>query len=92
MIDFTADWCVNCKELKEVTFVDDEVRAILDEFVLLKVDVTKNSAEDKALMKRYNVFGPPALIFYKNGQEVPNHIVGFVNPRQFIEYVEKNLR
>jgi thiol:disulfide interchange protein DsbD len=92
MIDFTADWCVNCKELKEVTFVDDEVRTILDEFVLLKVDVTKNSAEDKALMKRYNVFGPPALIFYKNGQEVPNHIIGFVNPRQFIEYVEKNLR
>ncbi|MGM0622667.1 MAG: protein-disulfide reductase DsbD [Campylobacterota bacterium] len=91
MIDFTASWCVNCKDLKEITFMDDRVQEVMDEFVLLKADVTKNSAQDRAMMQKYNVFGPPALIFYKEGKEVEKHIIGYVDAQQFLNYVKSNL-
>ncbi len=64
MLDFYASWCVACKELENITFKDERVIEKLKTFTLIKVDVTKNNSEDKALQKRFNVFGPPALIFF----------------------------
>lgn len=90
MVDFYADWCVNCKELENITFKDPAVRAILDRMTLLKVDVTKNSAEDKRLLEKFNLFGPPGLIFYRGGEELKSmQIVGFVQPRQFEKHLQK---
>ena len=89
MIDFWATWCVSCKELDNITFKDKEVKKVLDTFTLVKVDVTKNTADDKALMKKFNLFGPPALIFYKNGKEELNkRIVGYKNPQEFLSIVK----
>jgi len=92
MVDFYADWCVNCKELDGITFKDPAVRAMLETMTLLKVDVTKNSAEDKRLLKEFNLFGPPGLIFYKEGKELQSlQIVGFVGPRDFEKHLQKVL-
>ena len=90
MIDFTASWCVSCRDLKNITFMDPRVQEVMDQFVLLKVDVSANSADDRALMQKYNIFGPPALVFYKDSKELTNHIIGFVNADQFLSYIDEN--
>jgi thiol:disulfide interchange protein DsbD len=92
MLDFWADWCVACKELENITFKDKDVIAKLQNFTLLKVDVTKNSDEDKAIQKMFGVVGPPTLIFWdKNGKEVnSSKIVGYKNPKDFLDIVNIN--
>jgi thiol:disulfide interchange protein DsbD len=89
MIDFWATWCVSCKELDNITFKDPSVREELKNYLLVKVDVTKNTSDDKALMKKFNLFGPPALIFYKDGVEETNkRIIGFKNAEDFLKIVK----
>ena len=89
MIDFWATWCVSCIELDNLTFKDKEVQEELLNYLLVKVDVTKNSEDDKALMKKFNLFGPPALIFYKDGiEEKQKRIIGFKNADDFLKIVK----
>jgi len=90
MIDFWATWCVSCKELDNITFKDNKVKTELAKYQLVKVDVTKNTEDDKALMKKFNLFGPPALIFYKDGkEELSKRIIGYKSPREFMENINK---
>ncbi|HIP12945.1 MAG TPA: protein-disulfide reductase DsbD [Arcobacter sp.] len=91
MLDFWASWCVSCKELEHITYADPRVQEFLAGYTLLKVDVTENTDADKALMKRFNVFGPPALIFWdKDGKEEESKkIVGYKNPKDFLDIVTK---
>ncbi len=89
MIDFWATWCVSCIEFDKITFKDKEVKDELSKYTLLKIDVTKNTKEDKELMKKFNLFGPPAMIFYKNGkEEKQKRIIGFKNPQDFLNLVK----
>ena len=92
MLDFWASWCVACKEFEDITFKDEEVMKKLQGFTLLKADVTANSEEDKVLQKMFAVVGPPALIFWdKDKNEVKSSkIVGYKNPKDFLEIVNKN--
>lgn len=85
MLDFYADWCVACKELEEFTFSDSKVQALLKNTTLLQVDVTENTEEDKALLKRFALFGPPGIAFFNgNGQEMTTlKTVGFQNAERF---------
>jgi thiol:disulfide interchange protein DsbD len=85
LIDFGADWCAACKELEHITFPDPTVSSLMSEFKLLRVDVTKNTDTDKALLKKYNIFGPPAIIFYdKSGNELKNFkTIGYKPPAEF---------
>ncbi|MFY4842320.1 protein-disulfide reductase DsbD [Aliarcobacter butzleri] len=94
MLDFWASWCVSCKELEEITFQDEQVINKLQEFTLLKADVTENNDEDKALQKKFGVVGPPALIFWdKDKNEIQaSRIVGYKNPKDFLEIVNKNFQ
>ncbi|RXK13565.1 thiol:disulfide interchange protein [Halarcobacter mediterraneus] len=94
LLDFWANWCVSCKELDNITFQDEEVRKVLEKFTLLKADVTKNSDDDKALMKKFQVFGPPALIFFdENNQEMKAaKIIGYKNPEEFLAVINKNFK
>ena len=89
MLDFAADWCTACKELDEITFKDPQVRAALSEYVLIRADVTKNDDKEKALSKKYGVFGPPAIIFFDKDLEVmaSKTIVGFINPEAFAAHL-----
>ncbi|WP_320035297.1 protein-disulfide reductase DsbD [Halarcobacter sp.] len=94
MLDFYATWCISCKELEEITFKDPRVIAKLKEFTLVKADVTENNADDKAMQKRFGVVGPPALIFWdKDNNEIKaSQIVGYKNPDDFLEIVNKHFK
>ena len=89
MLDFSADWCTSCKELAEVTFVDNAVKKKLNDFVLIRADVTKNGANEKALSKKYGVFGPPAIIFFdKDLRPIESKtIIGYEDPKEFLEHL-----
>jgi len=91
MLDFYADWCVACKELEEITFVDASVKAKMGEFVLVQADLTANSAQNKALSKKYGVFGPPVIIFFDEDTKVlkSKSIVGFIEPNPFLNHLNK---
>jgi len=90
MLDFYADWCVNCVEFEQFTFSDPRVKAKLEKFTLLKADVTKNSDDDKALQKAFTIYGPPAILFFKEGKEVSElRLAGFKNADEFLAHLEK---
>lgn len=85
MLDFYADWCVSCKEMEKFTFVDPAVRARLANTLLLQVDVTANDDDDKAMLKRFGLFGPPGIILFdRHGKEISNsRVIGFQNAAKF---------
>jgi thiol:disulfide interchange protein DsbD len=91
MLDFYADWCVSCKELEEITFKDEQVIQKLKGFTLLRADVTANNQDDKELQKRFDIVGPPGLIFWDENKKEINaaKIVGYKNPKDFLEIVNK---
>ena len=90
MIDFWATWCVSCIEFDKITFKDKAVLEELSKYTLIKVDVTKNTQADKELMKKFNLFGPPAMIFYKNGKEEKSkRMIGFKDPEQFLKIIKQ---
>lgn len=91
MLDFYADWCVACKEFETFTFSNAEVQKRLnngDKVVLLQVDVTANNAADKELMKRFNLFGPPGIIFFDAGK-VAHKVVGYEKAEDFLVSLSK---
>ena len=87
MLDFYADWCVSCKEMERYTFSDPRVQQKLAGTLLLQADVTANSEEDKALLKRFTLFGPPGIIFFdKAGKEIDSvRVVGFQDAEAFLK-------
>ncbi len=89
LLDFYADWCVSCKEMLARTFSDPHVQQALAHYRLLTIDVTANSAEDQALLKRFGLFGPPATIFFgSDGREKLNaRLVGFMNANDFTAHL-----
>lgn len=89
LLDFSAEWCTACKELEEVTFSNAEVSLKMDEFVLINADVTANGEEEKALSRKYGVFGPPAILFFDKNSKVlqAKTIVGFVPAAQFLAHL-----
>src|SRR6266852_5083505 len=90
MLDFYADWCVSCKEMERFTFSDPQVRARLAGMTLLRADVTATSANDKALLKRYRLFGPPGIIFFDaGGREIEGlRVIGYQPPEKFIKSLD----
>jgi thioredoxin:protein disulfide reductase len=87
MLDFYADWCVSCKEMESFTFSDPKVRAELERMLLLQVDVTANNEDDKALLKRFSLFGPPGIIFFDaEGREIKGlRVIGYQNAGRFLK-------
>lgn len=91
MLDFYADWCISCKEMEAFTFSDPRVSKRLQNFLLLKADVTANSPEDKALLKRFRLFGPPGIIFFdSNGRELSGvRVVGYQPADRFLATLDR---
>ena len=93
LVDFSAKWCVSCKEMEKYTFTDSAVKTALDRTVLLRADVTENDAEDQALLKHMGIIGPPTIAFYGlNGQERANYrVVGFMKADEFASHAREAL-
>lgn len=91
MLDLYADWCVACKEFEKYTFNEPSVKAAFENVLLLQVDMTKNSLENKALMAELKVLGLPTIIFFnKNGEEIQgSRITGFMDAQPFAEWVNQ---
>ncbi|CAG2136294.1 Thiol:disulfide interchange protein DsbD [Cupriavidus campinensis] len=92
LLDFYADWCVSCKEMEKLTFPDAKVRARLADVVLLQADVTANNADDRALLKRFGLFGPPGIILFgPDGRERPVRVIGYQSATRFLDSLERAL-
>jgi thioredoxin:protein disulfide reductase len=93
LVDFSAKWCVSCKEMEKYTFTDAAVKTALAKTVLLRADVTENDADDQALLKHMGIIGPPTIAFYGlNGEERANYrIVGFMKATEFASHAREAL-
>jgi thioredoxin:protein disulfide reductase len=91
LLDFYADWCIDCKRMERYTFPQPEVRAALDGAVLLKADVTANDSIDRELMNRYGIYGPPAILFFGSGGEELRgfRLLGFVPAARFAQHARE---
>jgi thioredoxin:protein disulfide reductase len=94
VLDFYADWCTSCKEMEHGTFTDPRVVEMMAKATLVRADVTKNTADDKALMKRYGLFGPPALLVLQpNGDEVAKaRVIGYKAAEPFLAQLSAVLK
>ena len=86
MLDFYADWCVTCKEMERYTFTDVRVQERLGTVLWLPADVTGNSEDHRALLKRCRLFGPPGIVFFDaDGREVPGlRVIGYQSAETFL--------
>lgn len=91
MLDLYADWCVACKEFEKETFSDPSVQKAFGDMLLLQVDITKNSEENRALMTKYKVLGLPTILFFNRyGKEIEgSRVNGFMPPVEFLQWIEK---
>ena len=91
LLDFYADWCISCKEMELNTFANLEVSKELKQFILLQADVTKNSPDNQALLKRFGLYGPPGILFFNlNSEEQKDQrVIGYMPPQRFIERLKK---
>ncbi|MCA1325709.1 protein-disulfide reductase DsbD [Herbaspirillum sp. alder98] len=87
MLDFYADWCVSCKEMERFTFSDAQVRARMDRMLLLQIDVTANNADDRAMLKRFNLFGPPGIMFFdaEGREQAGRRVIGYQDAARFLQ-------
>jgi thiol:disulfide interchange protein DsbD len=86
LLDYYADWCVACKEMEHLTFGDPSVRERLQHALLLQADVTADSAESRALLKRFGLFGPPGIVFldaHGRERDAALRVIGFMPAKDF---------
>ena len=93
MLDFYADWCVSCKEMEAFTFSDPGVAGRMSRMLLVQADVTANSADDRALLSRFRLFGPPGIIFFgPGGREIDGaRVIGFQDAERFTTTLDRVL-
>ena len=91
LLDFYADWCISCKEMEVNTFENPDVARQLKQFVLLQADVTKNSADNQALLKRFGLYGPPGILIFDltSQEQKEQRVIGYMPPQRFLERLQK---
>ena len=91
LLDFYADWCVSCKEMEKYTFSDPIVADLMSRFTLVQADVTKNTPDDKALLERFGLFGPPAILFFQPGGSESSEfrVMGYMKANKFASVLEQ---
>ena len=90
MLDFYADWCVECLRMERNTFHMPQVQAMLARLQPLQADVTPNDSTDQALMRKFGIIGPPAILFFnRSGEEMKAwRLVGYFPPEEFSKHLE----
>ena len=93
MLDFYADWCISCKEMEVNTFANPEVSKELKSLVLLQADVTANSPENQALLKRFGLYGPPGILFFNQNieEQQDRRVIGYMPPQRFRQHLQKTI-
>lgn len=93
VLEFYADWCITCIEMEEDTFSDPQVKQALAQLLLLQADVTDHDEEDQRLLKRFDLFGPPAVLFFDAGQGEmkTRRLIGYVKPEPFLRHLRETL-
>ena len=87
MLEFYADWCVSCKEMEAWTFTDSRVRAQMEKMLLLRADVTANNENDRELLEKFGLYGPPAILFFAPGGELVSgvRVNGYQSANAFLQ-------
>ena len=90
MLDYYADWCISCKEMEAYTFKDAKVKATLKNYLLLQVDLTEDTDESKALLEKFNLIGPPAILFFNGSVDEikSNRVIGYQEPEVFLKTLQ----
>lgn len=91
LLDWYADWCISCKVIEHEVLNDAKVVERLKGYRLIRFDITASNAEQRTLLDRYKLFGPPALMFFgKDGIERADvRVIGEINAADFAERVAK---
>lgn len=91
MLDFYADWCVDCKRMEATTFKDPSVIAALTNTQLLQLDMTDNTTAHQSLLKSLKVFGPPTLLFFdEKGKELSQYrLVGSITAETLLSHLQQ---
>ncbi len=89
IVDFWASWCKNCEQ-SERAFADPALAGALDKFSLLKIDLSEDSEQNRAIKAHFNVFGPPTILFFKEGAEIASlRQIGSVNSEKLAEILSE---
>ncbi|MBO9538829.1 protein-disulfide reductase DsbD [Herbaspirillum sp.] len=90
MLDFYADWCVSCKEMERFTFTDARVKERFSQMLLLQIDVTANNADDRAMLKRFKLFGPPGIMFFSGDgrEQADKRVIGYQDADRFLSVLQ----
>jgi thiol:disulfide interchange protein DsbD len=91
MLDFYADWCISCKEMEVNTFANSELSKQLKPLVLVQADVTANSPENQALLKKFGLYGPPGILFFnpESAEQKDQRVIGYMAPQRFIDRLKQ---
>jgi thiol:disulfide interchange protein DsbD len=91
VVDFGKDSCTACTELEEITFPNPKVKEQLKNFTFIKIDLTGNTEDDKMLLKKYELFGTPNIIFFdkSNGYLADKTLTGFIAPDKFAKHLQE---
>ena len=88
VIKFYADWCVSCNKLERIVFSNSNVVHALQSTLALTADVTANNKDNQQILARFNLVGPPAILFFKDGKEQRSHrIIGEISATDFLKHV-----
>jgi thiol:disulfide interchange protein DsbD len=90
VVDFTASWCLPCRENDRVTFADPAVGAAAERFVMLRADVTEMTDDAEDWMARYEILGVPTIVFFGPDGAERARVVGFVEPARFLELMRES--
>jgi thiol:disulfide interchange protein DsbD len=89
IIDFYASWCTICKEMEKTTFADKNVQQALSQYTVIKFDLSQNTPDELQVLKRYGLYGPPALLILSKDKS-EDKILGFVAADDLIHKLKLN--
>jgi thioredoxin:protein disulfide reductase len=89
VVDFSADWCVPCREMEHTTFVDPSVVRQAGGFVRLRANLTAENADSRALMRQFNIEGVPTTVFIDSSGKIRKRRVGYIGPAEFLRYLHE---
>ncbi|OQX39178.1 MAG: hypothetical protein B0D91_02180 [Oceanospirillales bacterium LUC14_002_19_P2] len=93
LLDFFADWCISCKVIEREVLANPDIAKRLQAFSTIRMDITRNTPEQTQLLNQYQLFGPPAFLFFdRDGQEItPLRLQGEVTVEEMAALLDQAL-